>query len=302
MKKFFKSILKIITCLVSICFIIATVMTFMEGNVAAGIICIITSAPVVYATYILFKPKNKQPEQNDNYINVQNTSKPYFEEKTNKSINKIEIKSSSAIEAKIEPEEKTKLEEEVSFNANEQDINKYNDIHINNKHEQFDPYFNYDFNRRYDPILFKDDPEYEMYKIFEKENFNEDDERELIDRIITLYAKYYSVPIYFQDVEYIKNIIETKVNPNRRKNVAIKFLKLLEIRNNVLIDYEIEKEEVYLYKLKTKKGRLNRISRIKDNFYLYNEYLSKSNLSYLDTKLDELKARFRLDEGEIIEQ
>ena len=302
MKKFFKSILKMITCLVSICFIIATVMTFMEGNVAAGIICIITSAPVVYATYILFKPKNKQPEQNDNYINVQNTSKPYFEEKTNKSINKIEIKSSSAIEAKIEPEEKTKLEEEVSFNANEQDINKYNDIHINNKHEQFDPYFNYDFNRRYDPILFKDDPEYEMYKIFEKENFNEDDERELIDRIITLYAKYYSVPIYFQDVEYIKNIIETKVNPNRRKNVAIKFLKLLEIRNNVLIDYEIEKEEVYLYKLKTKKGRLNRISRIKDNFYLYNEYLSKSNLSYLDTKLDELKARFRLDEGEIIEQ
>ncbi|WP_304017552.1 hypothetical protein [Fenollaria timonensis] len=302
MKKFFKSILKIITCLVSICFIIATVMTFMEGNVAAGIICIITSAPVVYATYILFKPKNKQPEQNDNYINVQNTSKPYFEEKTNKSINKIEIKSSSAIEAKIEPEEKTKLEEEVSFNANERDINKYNDIHINNKHEQFDPYFNYDFNRRYDPTLFKDDPEYEMYKIFEKENFNEDDERELIDRIITLYAKYYSVPIYFQDVEYIKNIIETKVNPNQRKNVAIKFLKLLEIRNNVLIDYEIEKEEVYLYKLKTKKGRLNRISRIKDNFYLYNEYLSKSNLSYLDTKLDELKARFRLDEGEIIEQ
>lgn len=41
MKKFFKSILKMITCLVSICFIIATVMTFMEGNVAAGIICII---------------------------------------------------------------------------------------------------------------------------------------------------------------------------------------------------------------------------------------------------------------------
>lgn len=300
MKKVFKSLLKMITCLVSICFIIATVMTFMEGNVAAGIICIITSAPVVYATYILFKPKNKQLQQSDNYINVQNTSKPYFEEKTNKSINKIEIKSSSAIEAKIEPEEKTKLEEEVSFNANEQDINKYNDIHINNKHEQFDSYFNYDFNRRYDPILFKDDPEYEMYKIFEKENFNEDDERELIDRIITLYAKYYSVPIYFQDVEYIKNIIETKVNPNQRKNVAIKFLKLLEIRNNVLIDYEIEKEEVYLYKLKTKKGRLNRISRIKDNFYLYNEYLSKSNLSYLDTKLDELKARFRLDEGEII--
>lgn len=173
---------------------------------------------------------------------------------------------------------------------------------MNNKHEQFDPYFNYDFNRRYDPILFEDDPEYEMYKIFEKENFNEDEVRELIDRIITLYSKYYSVPVYFQDVEYIKNVIETKVNPNRRKNVAINFLKLLEIRNNVLIDYEIEKEEVYLYKLKTKKGRLNRISRIKDNFYLYNEYLSKSNLSYLDTKLDELKARFRLDEGEIIEQ
>lgn len=301
MKKFFKSILKIITCLVSICFVIATIMTFMEGNVAAGIICIITSAPVVYATYILFKPKNKQPEQNDNYINVQNTSKPYFEEKTNKSINKIEIKSSSAIEAKIEPEEKTKLEEEVSFNANETDTSKCNDIYLN-KNENFDPYFNYDFNRRYDPILFKDDPEYEMYKIFEKENFNEDDERELIDRIITLYSKYYSVPVYFQDVEYIKNIIETKVNSNQRKNVAIKFLKLLEIRNNVLIDYEIEKEEVYLYKLKTKKGRLNRISRIKDNFYLYNEYLSKSNLSYLDTKLDELKARFRLDEGEIIEQ
>lgn len=296
MKKFFKSILKMITCLVSICFIIATVMTFMEGNVAAGIICIITSAPVVYATYILFKPKNKQLEQSDNYINVQNTSKPYFEEKTNKSINQIESKSSSAIEAKKEPEEI------ISFNTNEHDINKYNDIHINNKHEQFDPYFNYDFNRRYDPTLFKDDPEYEMYKIFEKENFNEDDERELIDRIITLYAKYYSVPIYFQDVEYIKNIIETKVNPNRRKNVAINFLKLLETRNNVLIDYEIEKEEVYLYKLKTKKGRLNRISRIKDNFYLYNEYLSKSNLSYLDKKLDELKARFRLDEGEIIEQ
>ena len=296
MKKFFKLILKIITCLVSICFVIATIMTFMEGNVAAGIICIITSAPVIYATYILFKPKNKQLEQSDNYINVQNTSKPYFEEKTNKSINKLENKSNSAIEVKKEPEEK------ISFNTNEYDTNKYNDIHMNNKHEQFDPYFNYDFNRRYDPILFEDDPEYEMYKIFEKENFNEDEVRELIDRIITLYSKYYSVPVYFQDVEYIKNVIETKVNPNRRKNVAINFLKLLEIRNNVLIDYEIEKEEVYLYKLKTKKGRLNRISRIKDNFYLYNEYLSKSNLSYLDTKLDELKARFRLDEGEIIEQ
>lgn len=296
MKKFFKSILKIITCLVSICFIIATVMTFMEGNVAAGIICIITSAPVVYATYILFKPKNKELEKNDKYINIQNTPETYTaEEKTNKSIDTLEIKPKPAVKAIIE------LEEKISFNTNETDTSKYNDTYLN-KNENFNPYLNYDFNRRYDPALFEDDPEYEMYKIFEKENFNEDEERELIYRIITLYSKYYSVPVYFQDVEYIKNIIETKVNPNRRKNVAIKFLKLLEIRNNVLIDYEIEKEEVYLYKLKTKKGRLNRISRIKDNFYLYNEYLSKSNLSYLDTKLDELKARFRLDEGEIIEQ
>lgn len=108
------------------------------------------------------------------------------------------------------------------------------------------------------------------------------------------------MPLYFQDVEYIKNIIETKVNQNRRKDVALNFLKLLENRNNVLINYEIEKEEVNLYKLKTKKGRLNRISRIKDNFYLYSEYLSKSNLSYLDEKLDELKARFRLDEDELV--
>lgn len=295
MKKFFKSMLKIITCLVSICFIIATVMTFMEGNVAAGIICIITSAPVVYATYILFKPKNKGLEKNDKYINIQNTPKPYTEEgKTNKSIDTLEIKPKPAIEAKKE------AEEIISFNSNETDTSKYNDTYLN-KNENFNPYLNYDFNRRYDPALFEDDPYYEMYKIFEKENFNEDDERELIDRIITLYAKYYSVPIYFQDVEYIKNIIETKVNPNRRKNVAINFLKLLEIRNNVLIDYEIEKEEVYLYKLKTKKGRLNRISRIKDNFYLYNEYLSKSNLSYLDKKLDELKSRFRLDEDELVQ-
>lgn len=294
MKKFFKSILKIITCLVSICFIIATVMTFMEGNVAAGIICIITSAPVVYATYILFKPKNKQLEKSDNYINVQNTSKPYSEEKINNSINKIEIKSSSAIEAKKEAEEK------ISFNTNETDTSKYNDTYLN-KNENFNPYLNYDFNRRYDPALFEDDPYYEMYKIFEKEHFDEDEERELIDRIITLYSKYYSVPVYFQDVEYIKNVIETKISPERRKNIAINFLKLLEIRNNVLIDYEIEKEEVYLYKLKTKKGRLNRIARLKDNFYIYKEYLSKCNFDYLDEKIDSLKTRYRLNEGEIIE-
>lgn len=295
MKKFFKSILKIITCLVSICFIIATVMTFMEGNVAAGIICIITSAPVVYATYILFKPKNKELEKNDKYINIQNTPETYTaEEKTNKSIDTLEIKPKPAVKAI------TELEEKISFNTNETDTSKYNDTYLN-KNENFNPYLNYDFNRRYDPALFEDDPYYEMYKIFEKEHFDEDEERELIDRIITLYSKYYSVPVYFQDVEYIKNIIETKISPDRRKNIAINFLKLLEIRNNVLIDYEIEKEEVYLYKLKTKKGRLNRIARLKDNFYIYKEYLSKCNFDYLDEKIDSLMTRYRLNEGEIIE-
>lgn len=295
MKKFFKSILKIITCLVSICFIIATVMTFMEGNVAAGIICIITSAPVVYATYILFKPKNKELEKNDKYINIQNTPETYTaEEKTNKSIDTLEIKPKPAVKAI------TELEEKISFNTNETDTSKYNDTYLN-KNENFNPYLNYDFNRRYDPALFEDDPYYEMYKIFEKEHFDEDEERELIDRIITLYSKYYSVPVYFQDVEYIKNIIETKISPDRRKNIAINFLKLLEIRNNVLIDYEIEKEEVYLYKLKTKKGRQNRIARLKDNFYIYKEYLSKCNFDYLDEKIDSLMTRYRLNEGEIIE-
>lgn len=297
MKKFFKSILKIITCFVIISFIIATIMAFAEGNVAAGILSMIFTAPIIYAAYILFKPKNKELEKNEKYINIQNTPEPYTEEeeKTNKSIDTIEVKPNPALKAKIEPEEK------ISFNTNETDANKYNDTYLN-KNENFNPYFNYDFNRRYDPDLFKDDPYYEMYKIFEKEHFDEDEERELIDRIITLYSKYYSVPVYFQDVEYIKSVIETKVNPNRRKDVALNFLKLLENRNNVLIDYEVEKEEVNLYKLKTKKGRLNRISRIKDNFYLYNEYLSKSNLSYLDKKLDELKARFRLDEDELVQQ
>lgn len=301
MKKFFKSILKIITCVVVISFVIVTIMAFAEGNVSAGVISIIITAPVIYAAYTLFKPKNKQLEKKDKCINVKNTSEQCTEEKANKSIDTLEIKSNSVIKAKTEPEEKTKLEEEISFNSNETDTSKCNDIYLN-KNENFNPYLNYDFNRRYDPALFKDDPYYEMYKLFQKENFDDDEERELIDRIITLYAKYYSVPVYFQDVEYIKNVIETKISPDRRKNVAINFLKLLEIRNNVLIDYEIEKEEVYLYKLKTKKGRLNRISRIKDNFYLYSEYLSKSNLSYLDEKLDELKARFRLDEDELVQQ
>lgn len=293
MKKFFKSILKIITCIVSISFVIVTIMAFAEGNVAAGIISIVITAPVIYAAYILFKPKNKQLEKNDKYISVKSTSEPCTEEKANKSIDTLEIKSNPVIKEITEPEEK------ISFNTNETDTSKYNDIYLN-KNENFNPYLNYDFNRRYDPALFKDDPYYEMYKIFEKENFDDDEERELINRIITLYAKYFSVPLYFQDVEYIKNIIEIKVNPNRRKDVTLNFLKLLENRNNVLIDYELEKEEVNLYKLKTKKGRLNRISRIKDNFYLYSEYLSKSNLSYLDKKLDELKARFRLDEDELV--
>ncbi len=257
MKKFLNIILKIVFCILGASFIGAIIITFSQGNIEAGIIGIVISAPIFYVLYVLFKPQAK-------------------EQTTLKNID---------IDCKI---------------PNQEFKERYSPENIS--YETSNTFFNYDFDHRYKPEVFKDEPYYELYSIFENENLDDNDQRDLIDRIITLYAQYYSVPVYFQDVERIKEIIETKIEPTRRKEISIKFLKILMVRNNVLIDYEINKEEINLYKLKTKKGRLNRIARLKDNFYLYKEYLSGSNLDYLDEKIDYLKSRFRLDEDEIIDE
>ena len=268
MKKFLFKLLVIISCILSLSFIIIAITAYSQSNIQAGTIVTVIAVLSIIGSYMLIK-KNRQYKKNDT-ININN-----------------------------EVEEQSQSYNPVILNPvilNHEDIS--NKEEINNKNE-VPRTISKNFIAN-EPLFPEEEPYYEMFQLFKYENLSLDEFRELNYRIITLYSKYYSVPVYFQDVEYIKKVIENQVAADRKEYVSVKFLKQLIKRNNVLINYEIEKEEVNLYKLKTKKGRLNRISRIKDNFYLYSEYLSKSNLSYLDEKLDELKARFRLDEDELV--
>lgn len=270
MKKFLFKLLTIISCILSLSFIIIAITAYMQGNLPAGIIVTVMTALSLRGSYLLIK-KNRQYKKVDN------------------------VSISKEVEKQEEPIQSQSYNPVI---LNHEDIS--NKEAINNKNE-VPRTISKNFIAN-EPLFPKEEPYYEMFQLFKYENLSLEEFTELNYRIITLYSKYYSVPVYFQDVEYIKKVIENQVAADRKEYVSVKFLKQLIKRNNVLIDYELEKEEVNLYKLKTKKGRLNRISRIKDNFYLYNEYLSKSNLSYLDKKLDELKARFRLDEDELVQQ
>lgn len=268
MKKFLFKLLTLISCILSLSFIIIAITAYSQGNLPAGIIVTVITGLSIIGSYLLIK-KNIQ------YKTVVNVS-------TSKEIE--------------EEEEPIQVQSYNPVILNHEDIS--NEEEINNKNDTPRTISkNFIAN---EPLFPEEEPYYEMFQLFKYENLSLEEFRELNYRIITLYAKYFSVPLYFQDVEYIKKVIENQVAAERKEYISVTFLKQLIKRNNVLIDAELEKEEVNLYKLKTKKGRLNRISRIKDNFYLYSEYLSKSNLSYLDEKLDELKARFRLDEDELV--
>lgn len=270
MKKFLFKLLTIISCILSLSFIIIAITAYTQGNIPAGIIVTVITVLSIIGSYTLIK-KNRQYKKIDT-ISINN-----------------EVK-----------EQKEPIQSQLykPVNLNSEDISNKEDI--NNKNEE-PRTINKNFIAS-EPLFPEEESYYEMFQLFKYENLSLDEFKELNNRIITLYARYFSVPLYFQDVEYIKKVIENQVAVNRKEYISVTFLKQLIKRNNVLIDAELEKEEVNLYKLKTKKGRLNRISRIKDNFYLYSEYLSKSNLSYLDEKLDELKARFRLDEDELVQQ
>lgn len=268
MKKILFKLLTIISSILSFNLIIITIIAYNQGNIPAGIMVTVITALSIIGSYRLIK-KSKQYRKADN-INI-----------------------SKKVEKQEEP---MQIQSYKPVGLNREEID--NKEEINNKNE-VPRTISKNFIAN-EPLFPEEEPCYEMFQLFKYEDLSLDEFTELNYRIITLYSKYYSVPVYFQDVEYIKKVIENKVAADRKEYVSVKFLKQLIKRNNVLIDAELEKEEVNLYKLKTKKGRLNRISRIKDNFYLYSEYLSKSNLSYLDDKLNELKARFRLDEDELV--
>lgn len=268
MKKFLFKLLTIISCILSLSFIIIAITAYSQGNLPAGIIVTVIAVLSIIGSSMLIK-KN------------------------------IEYKTVDKVNISKEVKEQEEPIQSQSYNPvilNHENISNKEEINNKNKEPRT---INKNFIAN-EPLFPEEEPSYEMFKLFKYENLSLDEFRELNYRIITLYAKYFSVPLYFQDVEYIKKVIENQVAADRKEYISVTFLKQLIKRNNVLIDAELEKEEVNLYKLKTKKGRLNRISRIKDNFYLYSEYLSKSNLSYLDDKLDELRARFRLDEDELV--
>lgn len=281
MKKTIITILIIILSAGSFLFIAATIMAFTQGEVGSGAMGALLSALLVYATKHL--------------INIKNNQKNNLEDTETKEVaGQLSLMKDTEIEkadANIEPKDETSIDlpiykdEDIKENAD----NNYQEV----EQTSFD---------LYEPYKLENQPCYEMFQIFENLPISDADKRELLDVIAKLYSKYSTVPVYFQSVEYIKDFIETKVDAKHKKNVSIIFLQILIERNNALIQEEIVREEEYMYRLKTKKGRLNSIARFKDNLYLYRDYFSPSNIEFLNNKIADLKTRYRLDEGEIIEQ
>lgn len=281
MKKTIITILIIILSAGSFLFIAATIMAFTQGEVGSGTMGALLSALLVYATKYLINLKNNNQQNNFKHTNLQNIT-------DNLSI--TTNFDSEKTDANIEPKDETSLDLPIYKN---QDIKENTD---NNYQEIEQTHFDYE------PYRLENQPYYELYQVFENLQISDAEKSELRDKIALLYSKYSTVPVYFQSVEYIKDFIETKVDANHKKNISIIFLQILIERNNALIQEEIVKEEEYMYRLKTKKGRLNSIARFKDNLYLYRDYFSPSNIDYLNNKIADLKTRYRLDEGEIIEQ
>lgn len=206
-------------------------------------------------------------------------------------IKDLEAEQIEKTDENIEPREEVQIDLPIykDENIKENTDNNYQEI----EHTHFD---------YYEPYRIENEPYYELYQVFEHLQISDTDKSELRNKVALLYSKYSTVPVYFQSVEYIKDFIETKVDAKHKKNVSIIFLQILIGRSNVLIQEEIVKEEERMYRLKTKKGRLNSIARFKDNLYLYKDYFSPSNIEFLNNKIADLKTRYRLDEGEIIEQ
>lgn len=281
MKKTIITILIIILSAASFLFIAATIMAFTQNEIGSGVMGALISVLLVYATKHL--------------INIKNNQKNNLEDAETKEvagqlslIKDLEIEKA---DANIEPKDETSIDLPIYKNK---DIKENTD---SNYEEIEHTHFDY-----YEPYRLENQPYYELYQVFENLQISDAEKRELLDVIAKLYSKYSTVPVYFQSVEYIKDFIETKVDAKHKKNVSIIFLQILIERNNALIQEEIVREEEYMYRLKTKKGRLNSIARFKDNLYLYRDYFSPSNIDLLNNKIDELKTRYRLDEGEIIEQ
>lgn len=281
MKKTIITILIIILSAASFLFMAATIMAFTQNEIGSGVMGALISALLVYATKHLINIKNNQKNKLENIETKEIAGELSL-------INDLEIKKA---DANIEPKDEKSIDLPIYKN---EDIKENTD---NNYQEIEHTHFDY-----YEPYRLENQPYYELYQVFENLQISDAEKSELRDKIALLYSKYSTVPVYFQSVEYIKDFIETKVDAKNKKNVSIIFLQILIERNNALIQEEIVKEEEYMYRLKTKKGRLNSIARFKDNLYLYRDYFSPSNIDFLNNKIADLKTRYRLDEGEIIEQ
>lgn len=281
MKKTIITILIIILSAGSFLFIAATIMAFTQNEIGSGAMGALLSALLVYATKHLINIKNNQKN------NLEDTETKEVAGQLSL-IKDLEIEKA---DANIEPKDEMPIDLPI---YKDKDIEENTD---NNYQEIEHTHFDY-----YEPYRLENQPYYELYQVFENLQISDAEKSELRDKIALLYSKYSTVPVYFQSVEYIKDFIDTKVDAKHKKNVSIIFLQILIERNNALIQEEIIKEEEYMYRLKTKKGRLNSIARFKDNLYLYKDYFSSSNIDFLNNKIDELKTRYRLDEGEIIEQ
>lgn len=282
MKKTILTIIIIILSAASFLFIAATIMAFTQGEVGSGTMGALLSFLLVYATKYLINLKN-----NNQKNNLEDTDTKEVAGQLSL-IKDIEIEQT---DDNIEPREETQIDLPIS---KDEDIKENTD----NNYQEIE-HTNFDY---YEPYRIENEPYYELYQVFGHLQISDAEKSELRDKVALLYSKYSTVPVYFQSVEYIKDFIETKVDAKHKKNISIIFLQILIERNNALIQEEIVKEEEYMYRLKTKKGRLNSIARFKDNLYLYRDYFSPSNIDFLNNKIADLKTRYRLDEGEIIEQ
>lgn len=282
MKKTIITILIIILSAGSFLFIAATIMAFTQGEIGSGAMGALLSALLVYATKHLINIKNNNQKNNLEDVETKEVAGQ---------LSLIKDTEIEKADANIEPKDEKSIDLPIYKN---EDIKENTD---NNYQEIEHTHFDY-----YEPYRLENQPYYELYQVFENLQISDAEKSELRDKIALLYSKYSTVPVYFQSVEYIKDFIDTKVDAKHKKNISIVFLQILIERNNALIQEEIVKEEERMYRLKTKKGRLNSIARFKDNLYLYRDYFSPSNIDYLNNKIADLKTRYRLDEGEIIEQ
>lgn len=262
--------------------ILTAISLFTQGENEPAIVGVVFIAIITLAIKRLLNIKNNN--QNDNLENAET-------EEVAGQLSLIKDLKIEKADANIEPKDEIPIDLPI---CKDEDIEENTD---DNYQEIEHTLFDY-----YEPYRIENEPYYELYQVFEHLQISDTDKSELRDKVALLYSKYSTVPVYFQSVEYIKNFIETKVDAKHKKNVSIIFLQILIERNNALIQEETVKEEEYMYRLKTKKGRLNSIARFKDNLYLYRDYFSPSNIDFLNNKIADLKTRYRLDEGEIIEQ